>query len=134
MIDGAPLGFVTNWQAFGHALRTPKVAGYPVFLAEYAENTPVAQGANAGRMLRMPVHLSQNAPSNLTKGSGTALSAMIFGNWSDALLGEWGILDILVDPYTLSNTGAIRIRALMTVDFNLRYASAFAALKDIVTT
>jgi hypothetical protein len=44
------------------------------------------------------------------------------GNWNDLLIGEWGVLDMLVDPYTFSNTGAIRVRAFMTVDVGVRYA------------
>jgi HK97 family phage major capsid protein len=86
-------------------------------------------------MLGMPLHTSQNVPSTITKGtSGATLSAIIFGNWSDLLIGEWGVLDLLVDPYTFSNTGGIRIRGFMTVDVNERYGAAFATIKDIITT
>lgn len=136
MIDGAPLGFVTNWQAFAHALRTPKVSGYPTMIAEYADNQDPDQGPDTGRILGFPVHTSQNVPSTLVKGtSGAICSALIFGNFGDLLVGTWGpALDMLVDPYTFSNTGAIRIRAFTTLDINARYQAAFACVKDIITT
>ena len=135
MLAGAPIAFVANWQAFAHALRTPKVANYPTMIAEYAENQDPDQGTDSGRMLGFPLHTSQNVPSNLTKGTGTNLSALIFGNFGDLLVGTWGpALDMLVDPYTFSNTGAIRIRAFTTLDINARYQTAFATIKDIITT
>jgi hypothetical protein len=49
-------------------------------------------------------------PSNLTKGTATAIcSAIIFGNFADLVIGLWGGLDLMVDPYSKSTTGAVRI-------------------------
>ena len=72
-------------------------------------------------------------PSNLTKGSGTGLSSIIFGNWSDLLIGMWGGLDITVDPYSNSTSGTLRIVALQDVDVAVRHAVSFAAATDLVT-
>lgn len=129
-----PLSWVGSAAAFYHAARTVKVANYPTFLAQYEENLNAQNGVGTGSMMGYQFHTSQNVPENLTKGSGTNLSAVILGHWSDLLIGEWGVLDMLVDPYTFSNTGAIRIRAFMTVDIGVRYAGSFATIKDIVTT
>jgi HK97 family phage major capsid protein len=133
---GSGIGFITNMQAFAHMLRTPKVASYPTFLAQYEETKPISQiGPNAGSVMGMPVHISQQVPSNLVKGtSGAICSAVYFGVWSDLLIGEWGMLDLLVDPYTFSNTGAIRIRAFVTVDVACRYGQSFAQIIDVLTT
>ena len=38
--------------------------------------------------------------SNLTKGSGTNLSAVIYGNFSVLPIGTFGQLEILFDTYT----------------------------------
>jgi len=73
-------------------------------------------------------------PSNLTKGSGSSLSAMIFGNFNDLVVGEWGSLDIIFDPYTNSTTGAMRVTCFMDVDVAVRHAESFAAIQDLVTT
>lgn len=76
---------------------------------------------------------SNNVPSNLTKGDGTNLSAMILGNWSDLFIGQWGGLDLLVDPYSLGTTGGFRVTAFLDLDVALRRTESFAVIKDIVT-
>ena len=74
-------------------------------------------------------------PSNLTKGSGSSLSAMIFGNFNDLVVGQWGLgLDVLFDPYTGSSTGSMRITVFMDLDITVRHAESFAAIQDLVTT
>lgn len=55
---------------------------------------------------------------------------LYFGNFSDLLLGFWGGLDILVDPYTASTTGTVRIVAMQTVDVAVRHAVSFAVNND----
>jgi HK97 family phage major capsid protein len=73
-------------------------------------------------------------PSNLTKGTGTALSAMIFGNWSDCMLAFWTGVDWLVDPYTGGPAGTIRIVVLQDLDIEFRHFQSFAYINDMVTT
>jgi HK97 family phage major capsid protein len=77
---------------------------------------------------------SNIVPSNLTKGTGTNLSAVLYGNWSDLLIGVWSELDILVNPYESSAyaKGNVSIRAMMTVDIAVRHPESFAAIKDVV--
>ena len=65
---------------------------------------------------------------------GSSLSAMIFGNFNDLVVGEWGSLDVIFDPYTNSTTGAMRVTAFMDVDVAVRHAESFAAIQDLVTT
>lgn len=55
---------------------------------------------------------------------------LFFGNFSDLLLGFWGGLDILVDPYTASTSGTVRIVAMQTVDVAVRHAVSFAVNND----
>ncbi len=49
-----------------------------------------------------------------------------FGNWADMLLGMWGGLDLMVDPYTGSTSGTVRIVALQDVDIAVRHPESFA--------
>lgn len=74
--------------------------------------------------------VTNQLPSNLTKGTTTGRSAAIFGNWNDLMIGQWGGLDLLVDPYTASNTGTVRVVALQDVDIAIRRAASFAVAKD----
>ncbi len=87
-----------------------------------------------GRLAGYRVGVTNSMPSNLTKGSGSSLSALIFGNWSDLLIGEWGAIDLLVDPYTNADSGQVRVVAFSFVDIAVRHAQSFAAVSDIVTT
>jgi HK97 family phage major capsid protein len=73
-------------------------------------------------------------PSDLTKGSGSALSAMIFGNFNDLMIGMFSGLDIVVDTSSLSTSGGTRIAFFQDVDVAVRNAQSFAACKEIVTT
>ena len=76
---------------------------------------------------------SNNVPSNLVKGTGTNLSAMIFGNWADVLIGQWGGLDILVDKFASGTSGGTRVVALLDMDIAIRRAASFAAIIDATT-
>ena len=48
-----------------------------------------------------------------------------FGMWTDMLIGFFGGLDILVDPYTGSANNLTRIRATQFADVTLRHGQSF---------
>ena len=75
--------------------------------------------------------VTNNVPSNLTKGSGTDLSALVFGDFSQLIIGMFSSADVLVDPYTNSATGAVRVRVMQEMDLGVRNAQSFAAITDI---
>jgi HK97 family phage major capsid protein len=78
-------------------------------------------------------HTTQ-VPSTLTKGSSSGVaSAIIFGNFNDAIYGLWSGLDVLTDPYTGGTAGTLRIIALQDFDFAVRHAQSFAAMLDALT-
>ena len=72
-------------------------------------------------------------PSDLTKGSGTALHALIFnGDPGSQYIGQWGGLSIIVDPFTGAATAQTKVYVHTWVDSKLIRPKAFAAIKDIV--
>lgn len=82
-----------------------------------------------------PVQFSNLVPSTLEKSSsGAVLSAAIFGDFSQMIIGQWGGLDMVVDPYTLAKTGQIQITTNSFWDVAIKYPEAFAAILDIATT
>jgi HK97 family phage major capsid protein len=91
-------------------------------------------GPDMGNLYGYPIYVSQQVPSNLTKGSGSSLSAMMFGVWSDLLIGQWSGIDILVDQYSGSNAGTVRVVAFHDCDFAVRHPESFAECNEIVTT
>ena len=76
---------------------------------------------------------SQNVPSNLTKGTGTGLSALIFGDFSQVIIGDFGSPEIIVDPYTNSTTGDVIVSIFGFVDVGIRHIQSFSAIADITT-
>lgn len=81
-----------------------------------------------------PAFVSNQVSSTLTAGDDSTCSAIFFGNWADLLIGLWGALDVLVDPYTASTTGTIRVVALQDADVAVRHAQSFAAMLNALTT
>jgi hypothetical protein len=69
-------------------------------------------------------------------GSGAVCSALIFGDWSDLLLGYWSELDLLVNPYdsTAYPKGNVLLRGFISMDLKLRHPQSFGAIKDMLTT
>ena len=53
-----------------------------------------------------------------------------FGNWADVLLGEWGGLEMNVDPYTHSLKGKVRYITFKTCDVAIRHPGSFAHCND----
>jgi hypothetical protein len=55
---------------------------------------------------------------------------LFFGNFQDCLVGLYGGLDIVVDPYSNSTSGTVNVTALQTVDVAVRHAVSFAYNND----
>lgn len=132
-VDNADLGglaYMSNAKVRGKLKSTPRTATYgDIMIWEPTSgNTPVNG---------YPFHVTNQVSSTLTKGSSTGVSvcsAIFFGNWNDLLIGLWGGLDILVDPYTGGTSGTVRVIALQDVDIAVRHAESFAAMLDALTT
>lgn len=78
--------------------------------------------------------ISNAMPSNLTKGTGSGLSAILFGDLREVVVGMFGDLEIVVDPHTKLNENLLRIASFMEVDLGLRHVESFAAMNDAITS
>lgn len=97
------LAYVTTPTVRGNLKTTAKDSGSGLFLLENgnANGYPVA------------------ATSQLTA------SRIIFGNFSDVLIGMWGVLDIEADKSTLAASGGTVMRAFQDCDSAIRHAESF---------
>jgi len=86
-----------------------------------------------GKMLGYDYMSSTLVPSDLTKGSASNVSALIFGDFSQLMLGFWSGVDVIVDPYTGSTAATTRLAFFQDVDVALRHDDAFSVCKDIIT-
>lgn len=108
--DAGSLAYVLNSRMRGHLKTTQKFAntnGSPVW-----EQGNTVNGYNA---------LVTNQINN---------GDVIFGNWSDLLIGMWGGLELTADPYTHSTKGRLRIVAMQDVDVQLRRLESFCLGRD----
>lgn len=119
--DVATMAYLTNSRVRGAAKTVPKVAGQAIFIMEN------------GEMNGYPVGVSNLMPSNLVKGSsGSVCSAMLFGNFADAIFALWGGMDVIADPYTESTQGNVRLTCFQSADFNVRRVESFNKNVDIL--
>lgn len=105
---------------------------------QYLWNPTQSMAAQApGSLVGYNYAVSNQLPSNLVKGtSGAVCSAAIFGNWQELLIGEWGVNEIMVNPYDSTGfaNGDVVVRSLQTIDVGLRHPASFSAITDLLTT
>lgn len=58
-------------------------------------------------------------------------ATMLFGDWSQVVVGEWGVLEVEVNPFANFQAGIIGVRAISSMDCGLRYAAAFSYASSI---
>lgn len=124
--DVGSLAYLTNAKVRGQAKQK--------FVSGSSSDIRTIWPVNASEVNGYPVGVSNLVPSNLTKGSGTALSALIFGNFNDLVIGQWGGLEVLVDPYTQATSGIVRMVINMYADVAVLHPESFSATQDIDTT
>jgi len=78
-----------------------------------------------------PIVTTTNVPSDL--GSPAEGDALIFGDWTDLIIGFWSELDVLVNPYESSAyaRGNVKVRAMMTCDIVARHTESFVAMTTV---
>ena len=91
--DVAGMRYVANATVRGLLKGRPKIGTtYPVFMIE------------DNQLNGYPVEVTNQI----------AAGDMFFGDFTQVMMGEWGVLDILVDPYTGSTAGTVRIVAFQS--------------------
>ena len=116
-------GYVTNTKVRGKLKQTQLGTNLP-FIWQNG-----AQPVNGYR-----VGITNNVPSNLTKGTSTTVcSAAIFSSdWSMAVIGLFGAPDVIVDPYSKADTGQVKITLNQFSDMGIRQPAAFAKNVDLL--
>jgi HK97 family phage major capsid protein/HK97 family phage prohead protease len=96
----------------------------------------LGRGATPTSVNGYPLYVTNQVPSNLTKGSSSGVcSAMLMGDFSQAMVGFWGNgLEITVgedsDDFSKALTS---VRGIVTYDVAVRHPESFAAILDITT-
>ena len=125
-INGDTLAFLTNPKVKSKMANTVRVASTD---SHMILNDPYTS------LYGYDIGITTNVPSDLTKGSTSgSCSALIFGDFSQLMMGVFGGgPDVLIDPYTNSASGSVRIVVHQEVDVAVRHAQSFAACLDLTT-
>lgn len=118
--DSGALGWATNPHVVKVLRTTLKTT------ADTASNMVMTE---ADSLAGYPLASSTIVPATIN----TNKSALVFGNWSDLLIGYWGSFDLLVNPYesTAYAKGNVQVRAMLNTDVNVRQLLSFTAAQDI---
>lgn len=125
------LAYLTNSKVRGAAKGIVRDSGSGLFLwgSGYGQ-----EGGDALPMNGYKALVTNAVPSTNVKGSsGAVCSSLIFGNWADLMIGQWGGLVITANPYALDLSGQVRVSINAYYDIAVRNAASFAAINDITT-
>lgn len=119
-------GYILNTKTRGWMKQTQKATYLPYL---WDINQP-GQPVNGYRSA-----VTNNMVSNGTKGtaSGITSSLAFSSDWSNFILALFGGLDIVVDPYSLADSGQIKLTANQFIDVALRNPACFAVMTDALT-
>jgi len=125
IVNQATLGWLSNPKVKAKMANTVKVSSTDsIMLLNDPWNS--IYGYNA--------EFTSNVPSDLDPGDGGSdASALIFGDFSQLMVGLFGAPSILVDPYTNSTSGDVVISVMQEVDVALRNAASFAITDEVST-
>jgi hypothetical protein len=113
--------FIASPRTFYNAYAISKDSGSGRFIIE------------EDRIQGIQAHASVHVPTNLTKGSGTNLSALVLGWWRALYIAQFGMFDLVVDPYSLKKSGQDEITLNGYWDIKAANDKFFTVLKDLTT-
>ena len=132
-VNADSISYVTNAKVMG-AIKKLKTSG-----GEYLVNNnlqALGRGATPIAVNGYPLAMTNQVPSNLTKGSTSgSCSAVVMGDFSQAILGLFGGgVEITVgedsDDFAKNLTS---VKAVVAFDVAVRHAQSFAAILDVTT-
>lgn len=125
VVNAAALGWLTNPKVKAKLANTVKVA---------TTDSVMLLNDPWNNIYGYPAEFTSNVPSNLDPGDGGSdASALIFGDFSQLLVGVFGSPDILIDETTGGLAGTVRIIVHQDVDIALRNAASFAITDEVST-
>lgn len=126
-VDNADIGQLSYLMAArlkGKLKGTAKVAS--------SDSKTLIDDANPDMLNGYGYAVSNGVPTNLTSGSTSNLTALIFGNFMDYYIAQWSGIELLVDPYSSSKNGLTDVNAAVYYDGHCVRPQSFAACSDAV--
>ena len=136
-VNPGNVAYLTNYKVLA-ALKKIRAGGSTTGDGPFLFNTDgstLGRGPTPGTLNGYPLAPTNQVPSNLVKGSsGSVCSALLMGDFSQAIVGFWGNgLEITVgedaDDFSKALTS---VRGIVTYDVAVRDPKSFAAILDIL--
>jgi HK97 family phage major capsid protein len=129
--NSANCKFLINPKTVAKLKQTPIDSGSGAMIMAYGNYF----GGISGQIDGYEALVTSNVPSNLTKGTTSGVcSAVLFGDFSQVVLGQFGGVDLIIDPYTLARTGTVALTINQYVDMAVKQPSVLGAILDATTT
>jgi len=138
VVNAANVAYLTNYKVSA-ALKKLRAGGSTTGDGPFLVNdqlNAIGRGPTPSNLNGYPLALTNQVPSNLTKGSSSGVcSALVMGDFSQAMVGFWGNgLEITVgedqDDFSKALTS---VRGIVTYDVAVRDPKSFAAILDVTT-
>jgi HK97 family phage major capsid protein len=94
----------------------PDVSGMPIWTG----------GVRDGEMNGYRAAASTQVRSDLGATPTPADHGLLFGAWPSLLIGEWGVMELIVDPYGKKKQGLVEVTSFEMADIQFRYTEAFS--------
>lgn len=118
--DIGTMAYLTDAQVRGKLKKTPELG-----------NTIALPVWYKGEVNDLRAEISQQMPTfAITTPSAYTGHGIICGVWDQLMVGEWGALEVIVDPYRLKKQGMIEVTTYDTCDVNVRHPQSFAVCND----
>ena len=122
--------FLTNPKVVAKLKQTELDSGSGAFVMGYNGLFQSQMGVIDG----YGVSVTANVPSNLAKSTTTGgLSAIVFGDFSQVVTGQFGGVELIVDPYTKARTGQISLTMNSFLDSTVLQPNALGDIVDMTT-
>ena len=121
----AKMAYITNATAAGKMKTTLKSTYQGGYIWEMF--TPLTKGMVNG----YDAYITNNISNSITRGTNSNCSALVFGDWSQLLIGQFGAVDLIVNPYSLDTYGEIRVVVAGYYDIAVKQPKAFAAIAGL---
>lgn len=107
----------------GAYLTTPAVAALMAQRVKFASTASPLWEGNIwdGQMVGFPAMSTLQVPA----------ANMLFGDFSSLVIGEWGVMQIDMNPYANFQAGIIGLRVMYSCDIGIRYAGAWSLATTI---
>jgi HK97 family phage major capsid protein len=120
------LGYLTTPGIAGDAKNTLKFPAAAIAQGGPLWEGTLLEGELNGYVARATNQISKTLGANGAP-TGGVFNGLIFGNWADCLIGQFGgAMELIVDPYTKKKQGLVEVASFQMADVAIRHSGSFS--------